>query len=924
MAVMQYGFLRRHASLRLPPQLPPPPSLPWMPESPNASLLSVPGRRRIRDRLGLGRLFRSRSPRSASPAHTVPDTQDAWSSLSGSASPSTAARTSPLPVVSFATDDEGNSLPSTSHKFPPSRSSTIASTSKDLTQTSPPTETSLRTRAHIPPISDTSPDDSALVVLWKDAISRYQKEADVDLQSPAALSLLSREEVTAYLDDQEQTFERYREGSPNLQGLRERLLPVMTILDKLCDPIGDLLSAVFPASKLIFSAVGALVKAALAVQEEFEAVSEAFDGIHSHLQVVEYVADAHPLLREASVKLLVQILVVLGVISKMRKEGRLRAWLRGLGDTAPLSKALQDLGCIATRHRDTVSAAMFDTITKIMSTLAQSTSSDMARNKMIDESFKRIIRHISESTAINRAFLQRIEDGFRQQSEDVRNMRLTMIKDDIAKWLAATPTSEQKLDKLLGDRAPETCTWFLRGESFDKFKNESLKALLIYGKAGCGKSTLIASAIQDLRTTQRGTVVLSYLFDTTDKSRSQDLRCVIASLLYALDEASDERISPFLWRLRDSGGVSLLLSSRVTIDPEVLRGIAVPIDDNEENTDIRTLLNFVFSAGGKLSGVRNAEDVRDDLIAKAEGNFRWISLLIQDLRPVAGLPGPFSRRLKALPRTLGDLYQRCLNSIHADIRDDVHRLLMWVLYSEANLSLLDFTRLLSFDYSGGRMPVYDASLQPSPEAAASFIDTMFVSVRDGVVRVAHASVKDYLLSLPAGYPFFIDSRLAYSHMARTSLAYVASADATRSDSASFDMGSHLARTWVAYIDAAGDEDYPAIELDAIAVLNLIKACAPRKAILGIALQRAAKLGQEPLVGVLLDQGADTQYFDDNNPWTALHYAANAGHLWTACLLVSRVRTAGQLYTTQLGTDISPLLICLLCDMPLSLIKPIGL
>ena len=66
-------------------------------------------------------------------------------------------------------------------------------------------------------------------------------------------------------------------------------------------------------------------KAAVAVHEEYEAVSSVFDTMESHLRIMQPIAptDIDHALREPSVKLLAQILVVLGMVRQLQKEKRI-------------------------------------------------------------------------------------------------------------------------------------------------------------------------------------------------------------------------------------------------------------------------------------------------------------------------------------------------------------------------------------------------------------------------------------------------------------------------------------------------------------------------------------------------------------------------------------------------------------------------
>ena len=61
------------------------------------------------------------------------------------------------------------------------------------------------------------------------------------------------------------------------------------------------------------------------VQKDFDAIEDAFETMEMHLRIIKSNASTamNAVLREASMKVLVQILDVLGVIAEMQKSGRL-------------------------------------------------------------------------------------------------------------------------------------------------------------------------------------------------------------------------------------------------------------------------------------------------------------------------------------------------------------------------------------------------------------------------------------------------------------------------------------------------------------------------------------------------------------------------------------------------------------------------
>ena len=67
------------------------------------------------------------------------------------------------------------------------------------------------------------------------------------------------------------------------------------------------------------------LQASVKALEELEQTAVAFDEIKTHLEVVEAVsAQAGDMLRDASVRLLIQSITVLQVIVKMKRASRLR------------------------------------------------------------------------------------------------------------------------------------------------------------------------------------------------------------------------------------------------------------------------------------------------------------------------------------------------------------------------------------------------------------------------------------------------------------------------------------------------------------------------------------------------------------------------------------------------------------------------
>ncbi|TRM57340.1 hypothetical protein BD626DRAFT_515383, partial [Schizophyllum amplum] len=212
-----------------------------------------------------------------------------------------------------------------------------------------------------------------LAALWNEAIVRYTAETGVDLSADGIVRFESKDAIHQYLDEHEQEFNRFRDGGA--KRLRDALTSVVAALGPLCAIVGDGVGMAFEPSKVIFGAVGELCKAAVEVGDELGAITDAFDAMAHHLRIVERIADRDVLndyaLREASVKLLAQILVVLAVIQKVRRQGHLVLWLKKLAKSKEVASALADLNRLAGNHHETVTAVTLHTAKKTMTILTE-------------------------------------------------------------------------------------------------------------------------------------------------------------------------------------------------------------------------------------------------------------------------------------------------------------------------------------------------------------------------------------------------------------------------------------------------------------------------------------------------------------------------------------------------------------------------
>ncbi|KAL1727969.1 hypothetical protein EV714DRAFT_275084 [Schizophyllum commune] len=395
--------------------------------------------------------------------------------------------------------------------------------------------------------------DTEFVALMKEAIERYEAETSTKLDSSPYTSFDSAAGIFAYIQEYDKEFRKFRTDGP--QWLRKKVEPVAATVQTFCEAFGEAPHSPF---KAVFAAMSVLIKAAMQVKEDYNAVVDAFDTIGHYLHIIQPIASANMnhALREASVRLLAQILATLGMVTKLQQRGRFKQWLKKLRQSREVSSALGELGRLAANHHQAVGAVTLNAVNKMMGILVEGSTGDKEDKesaeftgpmlKCIMQVAQRIYKtsvNLDEHVSSNRQFLEGIQNRFLLHVEAVERRQRSSDVDDIFRWLKY-PDGSIKMHELRRTRAPSTGSWFLDGEAFASFKLGRSPVLWLHGSAGSGKSTILASAIRDLEVHRAlrdaEAIVLSHFFDATNGSQSRDIRALLSSLLCQLAHVRDD------------------------------------------------------------------------------------------------------------------------------------------------------------------------------------------------------------------------------------------------------------------------------------------------------------------------------------------------------------------------------------------------
>ncbi|TRM56803.1 hypothetical protein BD626DRAFT_617694, partial [Schizophyllum amplum] len=386
---------------------------------------------------------------------------------------------------------------------------------------------------------------SGLRGIWEDAVNRYERDTGEKLLL-ADFDDTSNDGCLLFIEQRSRDFDDFRARGP--ERLRKHLVAICNVVQPLCGCLGDLTAVAVSPLKGIFGAIGVIMKAATDVSADYDAIVDVFETMADIVRMVKPISGSRfqDTLREPTVKLFAQILMVLGVVSKLQREGRFKTWIKKFRQDKDVSHALKALQQLAQVHHETVSSVTLHAIEEVLAMLGSSSSWAETEQQMTRECLKHIGRIASDlhgesyvsSAAVDRRVLEDIQRVLLLHTEKCQRASDDTALRSLLQWLPY-PDPNIKLNSALRSRLPGTGAWFLDGNTFAAFKSFlERQTLWLHGKAGSGKSTLLAAAIQDMRAhcaaSGPGLVVAFHFFDATDSTARRDLRELISSFLCQL------------------------------------------------------------------------------------------------------------------------------------------------------------------------------------------------------------------------------------------------------------------------------------------------------------------------------------------------------------------------------------------------------
>ncbi|KAJ4474100.1 ankyrin repeat-containing domain protein [Lentinula edodes] len=194
-------------------------------------------------------------------------------------------------------------------------------------------------------------------------------------------------------------------------------------------------------------------------------------------------------------------------------------------------------------------------------------------------------------------------------------------------------------------------------------------------------------------------------------------------------------------------------------------------------------------------------EVKNTLKAKAEGVFYWINCQINVLKECAK-PISVRKALQNLPPDLKQTYVQAIKKCQQGPNStDAHNLLLWLLYTFEPLSQKQIMAMLLINMERQQVePNYQMNIKLD-----KIIDSTLVSINsNGIVQLAHASVKEFLLhkyiDAQTKNLFEMNELIGHSIIAQMCITYLLQWKSTILHSDDFPLEQYAIKYWANHVE----------------------------------------------------------------------------------------------------------------------------
>ncbi|KAI9450824.1 hypothetical protein BJY52DRAFT_1419405 [Lactarius psammicola] len=348
-------------------------------------------------------------------------------------------------------------------------------------------------------IPSTSTSSTNFHTIFTTALEAYKRQTKKDIAShPLAIQLKSCDSPDAILTVLRAQVQAFDQSQIAHEKLTKWLDPTVNVLYAFTATLGNGLGLVFPPSNAIFAGIGVLLQAVKDVRASRDALVDLFGRLEYFFKRLEKYVEVRPTtaMTDIIVKIMVEVLSILGIVTKEVRQGRTKKYLKRLVGRNDVEDALQRL----------------DKLTQEEARMAA-----------------------AEALEISRGIHDKVEGVDHKVGSVIEGNEL---RKDLRKWIAP-PDPSVNYNAASGAHHEGTAAWCTKGNTLADWK-ASGSLLWIHGKPGSGKTILSSVIIRDLKSVSiaRSAYLAYFYFDFKDTAK-QDSRALLSSLLVQLSDQSD-------------------------------------------------------------------------------------------------------------------------------------------------------------------------------------------------------------------------------------------------------------------------------------------------------------------------------------------------------------------------------------------------
>ncbi|KAI9449035.1 hypothetical protein BJY52DRAFT_1228000 [Lactarius psammicola] len=382
-------------------------------------------------------------------------------------------------------------------------------------------------------VSSTPRSSTDFETIFRSALEAYKQQTKKDIAShPLAVQLQSCDSpsaILAVLRSQVQAFDRSQTAD---EKLTKWLDPTVNVLYAFSTTLGNGVGLIFPPSNAIFAGIGVLLQAVKDVRDSQNALADLFGRIENFFKRLEAYIEVRPTaaMTNIIVKIMVEVLSILGIMTKEVGQGRMKKYLKKLVGRKDVEDALQRLDRL-TQEEARMAAAEILTIASGIDDRVEGVDERVqgvdTKVEGVDRKVGLVIQGIKENGV-----------AIQQVVNQVSHLNRSEIRKDLRKWVAP-PDPSVNYNAASGAHYEGTAEWCTKGNTVAGWKTSG-PLLWIHGKPGSGKSILSSMIIRDIKSlSNAGLAFLAYFYFDFKDTAKQDSRALLSSLLVQLSDQSD-------------------------------------------------------------------------------------------------------------------------------------------------------------------------------------------------------------------------------------------------------------------------------------------------------------------------------------------------------------------------------------------------